>query len=151
MKRSVCKKVALINEVNEVDIWLVWYRIWQYFQMVPFHFHAVRQPANVNDRGHFFWCLQRPNLCNYGDSTQRRGGKWKEIVSQHCGDCLSGQARFNPQNFSPLEAFIQARNNSSGISLRCPGAASHLSFAPLLFRLVSDLICFTFNLLLLYS
>lgn len=31
---------------------------------------TVRQP--VNDRGHFFWCLQRPNLCNYGDSTQRR-------------------------------------------------------------------------------
>lgn len=26
-------------------------------------------------------------------------GKWKEVISQHCGDCLSGKTRFNPHNF----------------------------------------------------
>lgn len=111
----------------------------------------MRQPANVNDRGHFFWCLQRPNLCNYGDSTQRRRGKWNEVVSQHCGGCLSVEARFDPQDFSPSELFIQARDNSSGISLHCPDVASRLIFALLLFHLVSDLIFCTFNILLLCS
>lgn len=115
---------------------------------------TVRQPENVNDRGRFFYiffCLQRPNLCNYGDSTQRRRERWNEVVSQHRGGCLSGKARFDPQDFSPSELFIQARNNSSGIGLRCPDAASHLIFALSLFHLVSDLIFYTFKILLLYS
>lgn len=143
-------EVEIQLEVCHLTIFLNCFISWEFMMWISAG-RTVRQPADVNDRGHFFWCLQRPNLCNYGDSTQRRREKWNEVVSQHCGGCLSGKARFDPQDFSPSELFIQARNNSSGISLRCPDADPHLIFALLLFHLVSDLIFCTFNILLLYS
>lgn len=79
------------------------------------------------------------------------GGKWKDVLSQRCGDCLSGQGKSNPQNFSPSELFIQARNNSSGISLHRPNTASPLSFAPLPFHLLSDLLYISSSFIILFT
>lgn len=55
---------------------------------------------------------------------------WKEEENgrksfHNTASCLCGKARFNPQNFPPSEVFIQAWNNSSGISLRPTDAACY--------------------------
>lgn len=93
--------------------------------------HVASQQPNVTDGTFFSGVYKDPT------SAIMVTPVWKEEENgrksfHNTVSCLCGQARLNPQNFPPSELFIQAWNNSSGISLRCTDAAFHWILAPLL-------------------
>lgn len=96
--RKYYEKVALISEVSEVDIWLDVCRI-------------TTLPNRSILCGFTMWISAGQPMWTTGDifsgvykdpasAIMVTPQKWKEVISQHCGDCLSGKARFNPHNLS---------------------------------------------------
>lgn len=86
------------------------------------------------------------STCNYGDPRLKRGGKWKEVISQHC-ELFMWYSQIQSTEFSSIRIVHSSLKQQFWYQFTPHRRRLSLGFCCVIVSFLSgpDLICFTFN------